>query len=212
MPLQAVNDPNKVSASVAPAKGKATVEQTYQKLTQHQHIMQRPDTYVGSLESQTADMWVFDEASGRMAQRKISYVPGLYKIFDEILVNAADHKQRDNAMTELKVEIDAEKGRISVFNNGRGIPVAMHKEHNIYVPELVFGVQIAAAPREVEPGESGESGEKLRTPGLVRVHSCLTYARVPSHRRQPARGREFQRRAEACDRRAQWLRSARPCL
>ena len=28
---------------------------------------------------------------------------------------------------------------ISVLNDGKGIPVQIHKEHNIYVPELVFG-------------------------------------------------------------------------
>ena len=33
--------------------------------------------------------------------------PGLYKIFDEILVNAADNKVRDPKMDTLKVDIDA---------------------------------------------------------------------------------------------------------
>lgn len=41
-----------------------------------------------------------------MVFREISYVPGLYKIFDEILVNAADNKQRDPKMNTIKVEID----------------------------------------------------------------------------------------------------------
>lgn len=39
----------------------------------------------------------------------------------------------------LKVEINQKEGFISVWNNGKGIPVAIHKEHNIYVPELIFG-------------------------------------------------------------------------
>jgi len=120
---------------------KGTVEQTYQKLTQHQHILQRPDTYVGSIETVTADSWVFDSEAGRMCQRKLSYVPGLYKIFDEILVNAADNKQRDASMSEIRVEIDQAAGRVSVMNNGRGIPVVVHKEHGIYVPELIFGAR-----------------------------------------------------------------------
>ena len=74
-----------------------------------------------------------------MKQQKMSYVPGLYKIFDEILVNAADNKQRDSSMNELKVDIDRDACRISVYNNGKGIPVVVHKEHGIYVPELIFG-------------------------------------------------------------------------
>ena len=109
--------------------------------------MQRPDTYVGSIEMVTSDMWVFDESTGRMAQRKLSYVPGLYKIFDEILVNAADNKQRDASMDAIKVEIDREGGRISVWNNGRGIPVEEHKEHKCYVPELIFGARRARRAR-----------------------------------------------------------------
>jgi len=137
MPLSELT--NAVEITHASSEGAPTVEQTYQKLTPHQHILQRPDTYVGAIESVVSDMWVFDEASSRMTQRKVTYVPGLYKIFDEILVNAADNKQRDASMTELKVEIDPEKNKISVYNNGRGIPVVMHKEHHVYVPELIFG-------------------------------------------------------------------------
>lgn len=66
-------------------------------------------------------------------------VPGLFKIFDEIIVNAADNKQRDPSMTTIKVTIDCEANRISVWNDGKGIPVAIHSEHKCYVPELVFG-------------------------------------------------------------------------
>ena len=32
-----------------------------------------------------------------------------------------------------------ENNTISVWNNGSGIPVVIHKEHQIYVPELIFG-------------------------------------------------------------------------
>lgn len=28
---------------------------------------------------------------------------------------------------------------ISVWNDGRGIPIVMHKEHNVHVPTLIFG-------------------------------------------------------------------------
>lgn len=51
-------------------------------------------------------MWVYDKDSEKLVQRDISYVPGLYKIFDEILVNAADNKQRDPKMNLIKVDID----------------------------------------------------------------------------------------------------------
>ena len=69
--------------------------------------------------------------------KKITYVPGLYKIFDEILVNAADNFQRDKKMKEIDVRINREE--VSISNDGKGIPVQIHKKHKIYVPELIFG-------------------------------------------------------------------------
>lgn len=83
--------------------------------------------------------WLLRENRLRFTYEEITYVPALYKIFDEVLVNAADNYQRDRKMNVLKVEINAQEGYISVHNNGKGIPVEIHKEENIYVPELIFG-------------------------------------------------------------------------
>ena len=83
-------------------------------------------------------MCVYQEDEG-MVKRDVTYVPGLYKIFDEILVNAADNKQRDQRMDTIKVDIKPETGTISVMNNGRGIPVVVHKDEKMYVPTMIFG-------------------------------------------------------------------------
>ncbi|KAJ8599343.1 hypothetical protein CTAYLR_005347 [Chrysophaeum taylorii] len=111
----------------------------YQKKTQLEHILLRPDTYVGSIEKLTQAMWVLDPSTKRIVNRQITYVPGLFKIFDEIIVNAADNKQRDESMTTIRVTIDREANRISVMNDGKGIPVEKHAEHGCYVAELIFG-------------------------------------------------------------------------
>jgi DNA topoisomerase-2 len=126
------------SASEPKTKKKGATDQ-YQKLTQLEHILKRPDTYIGSVESTTEQMWAFNSETMSMENRKVSFVPGLYKIFDEILVNAADNKQRDKNMNELKVEVNREEGVISVRNNGRGIPVEMHEKEGIWIPEMIFG-------------------------------------------------------------------------
>ena len=86
---------------------KKTIEGIYQKKSQLEHILLRPDTYIGSVEPVTEIMWVYDEEKESMTQKEIKYVPGLYKIFDEILVNAADNKQRDPNMDTIKIEINA---------------------------------------------------------------------------------------------------------
>jgi DNA topoisomerase-2 len=72
------------------------VEEIYQKKTQLEHILLRPDTYVGSIELQKDKLWVFNQETSKLEFREINYVPGLFKIFDEILVNAADNYQSNN--------------------------------------------------------------------------------------------------------------------
>jgi DNA topoisomerase-2 len=84
-------------------------------------------------------MWVMDVETNQIVSRNCTFVPGLFKIFDEIMVNAADNKQRDATMTKIDVTINAEEGYVRVWNNGNGIPVVVHSEHNVYVPELIFG-------------------------------------------------------------------------
>ncbi|KIX03425.1 uncharacterized protein Z518_06977 [Rhinocladiella mackenziei CBS 650.93] len=118
---------------------KKRVSEQYQKLTQLEHIIKRPDTYIGSVERTEKQMWVYNTEQDSMEYREVSFVPGIFKIFDEILVNAADNKQNDKNMDELRVTIDREKGEISVWNNGRGIPIEIHSKEKIYIPEMIFG-------------------------------------------------------------------------
>lgn len=64
-------------AEAAPAKGqKATIEKMYQKKSQLEHILLRPDTYIGSVERATETMWVFDKSKECMVQRELTFVPG----------------------------------------------------------------------------------------------------------------------------------------
>jgi DNA topoisomerase II len=95
-------------------------------MTPVEHILKRPDTYIGSVERIEKQMWVYNSTTESMEMREISYVPGLYKIFDEIIVNAADNKQNDANMKEIQVTVNRESGEISVKNDGKGIPIEIH--------------------------------------------------------------------------------------
>ncbi|KAL4703252.1 hypothetical protein ACJJTC_018017 [Scirpophaga incertulas] len=129
-----------VEGAPPPAKGsKSTIEKIYQKKSQLEHILLRPDTYIGSVERTTETMWIYDKSRECMVQKELTFVPGLYKIFDEILVNAADNKQRDPKMDVIRIDINQEQNTISIYNNGCGIPVVMHKEEKMFVPTMIFG-------------------------------------------------------------------------
>jgi DNA topoisomerase-2 len=124
----------------------ATVRK-YQKHTHHQHILELPDTYVGSTKTNQETRWVYDAGSNKMVWRSLSFNPGLYKIFDEIIVNARDEYVRSTVtagMTPVKhidVYVDSRDGDtvISVENDGDGIPIEMDEEQKVMIPELIFG-------------------------------------------------------------------------
>ena len=118
---------------------KETIEEQYQKVTQYEHILKRPDSYIGSIEFQKERLWVYNSETEKLEFREVKYVPGLFKIFDEILVNAADNYQNDKSMKYIKVTIDRDKNTIKIKNGGRGIPIEIHKKYNMYVPQLIFG-------------------------------------------------------------------------
>ncbi|CAJ0626508.1 16528_t:CDS:2 [Entrophospora sp. SA101] len=128
-----------MSKTNAKASSSKTIEETYIKLTPIEHVLKRPDTYVGSVEVITEKLWIYNVKDDKLEYKEITYVPAFFKIFDEILVNAADNKIRDSSMSIIKVKIDKELGKISVYNNGKGIPIEIHKELNVYVPEMLFG-------------------------------------------------------------------------
>ena len=45
-----------------------------------------------------------------LVKKEVTYVPGLLKIFDEILVNAVDNKRRDDGMKYLQVDVCQDTG------------------------------------------------------------------------------------------------------
>jgi DNA topoisomerase-2 len=156
-------------------KGKKKIEDEYIKMDPREHVLLRPDMYVGAITRVPQEMWIWNEEEKKMQSKKIQFgmlilfirfhihnslVPGLYKIFDEVLVNAADNYQKDKTQTKIEVTIDKESNEITVRNDGRGIllsnevlqdhiciqglnssgiPVTIHAGEKKYVPEMIFG-------------------------------------------------------------------------
>ncbi len=106
----------------------------YQKLTLHEQILKRPDTYVGSMEQENTPMYVLDD---KPVYREMMYTPGLYKLFDELLVNALDNKQRSGNMRVLNICVTDRF--FTIENDGDTIPVEKHEKHDCWLPEMCFG-------------------------------------------------------------------------
>ena len=141
-----------------------SVNEKYQKKSHLEHIKDLPDTYIGSIEPVTQNMPFYNEETQRMEYADITFIPGLYKIFDEVLVNANDHKIRCPDLKNIKVTIDKASGKIGVWNDGSGIDVELH-ESGVYAPELIFGHLLTsgnydAAEKKLTGGKNGY-GAKL---------------------------------------------------
>lgn len=110
---------------------------TYRKLSDIEHILVRPSMYIGSVEKESRQDYVMNSEKTKFELKEITIVPGLLKTFDEIISNATDNAQRDHGMKELKVTI--EDNSITVYNDGRNVPIVMHQEEQMYIPTMVFG-------------------------------------------------------------------------
>lgn len=149
-----------------------TIEEEYQILNPREHILVRPDSYVGSTKKITDEMWIYDTKKEQMVRKIITFSPALLKIFDEIIVNAMDHSTNFKEVKKIKVNIDRETGEISVWNNGPGIPVVIHKEHNMYIPELTFGNLLAGSNFDdsVDRFTGGRNGYGAKLTNIYSTH------------------------------------------
>lgn len=119
----------------------------YQKLTDKEHILKKPDTYIGSIENTDHEDYIFSD--DKIISKEFQYIPGLYKLFDEGIVNCRDHVIRQaqavkdniaNALPVTNIEITVDDdGTIHMYNDGNGIDVAEHPEYKIWIPEMIFG-------------------------------------------------------------------------
>ncbi len=132
-----------------------TASERYQKKTPYEHIIDRPDTYIGGTDVISQDEWVFNDDTQRMEEKEVNISPGLLKICDEIFVNAADAAKVDDMVSTIKITID--KTSVSVWNDSKGIPVEMHEKHKMWIPEMIFG--------ELLSGENFDDEEMRLTGG-----------------------------------------------
>jgi DNA topoisomerase-2 len=166
----------------------------YQKHTHHQHILELPDTYVGSTKTNEETRWVYDAGSNKMVWRKLHFNPGLYKIFDEIIVNARDEYVRSITtvgMTPIKhidVCVASKDGdtKISVENDGDGITIEMEDEQKIMIPEMIFGHLLTSSnyDKSEEKIVGGKNGYGAK---LTNILSKLFTVNI----RCPASGKQY---------------------
>ena len=135
----------------------------YDKKTPREHVLLRPDTYIGDIEKTSESMWVYHSEENKIISKNISYTPGFLKIFDEILVNARDASITDKNCDIIDVVLNEDY--ISVKNNGH-IPIEKHEKHKVMIPSMIFG--------EMLSGSNFDDDEKRTTGGRNGYGAKLT--------------------------------------
>ena len=127
------------------------VSELYKDKKLKEQILDDPETFAGSIDPQTENVWCYDEENNKMYKDDVTFTECFFKIFDEVLVNSIDQHHRlitkikelpDNKIKPVKrisVNVDEKKGTVCVENDGEGLDVVMHAKHGKYVPEVVFG-------------------------------------------------------------------------
>jgi DNA topoisomerase-2 len=139
-------------------------KQKYQLLKPVQHVLHRPDMYIGSvITEESMKRWVCED--DKVLEKVVNYNPGFLKLFDEIISNSADEHKRNSKLNSIKVEIDSKAGTISIWDNG-GIPVKKHETYDGYIPEMIFS--------EMFSGSNFDDTEERTTVGTNGLGSVLT--------------------------------------
>jgi DNA topoisomerase-2 len=113
----------------------------YQRKTHREHILDLPDTYIGSVTTTNEEVFLRDEDGFK--SETIPVNPGFYKLIDELLVNAHDQvvrlRSRQSTNPVKNIDIDCNATLFSIKNDGEPIDVAEHPEHKTWIPQMIFG-------------------------------------------------------------------------
>lgn len=117
----------------------------FQQLSQREHAIKKPHMYMGSLTNDIVKKFVLDD--NKFIIKEFEYNGGLYKIIDEAISNASDQVIEDKGCNIIKINIQKDPFKISVWNNStNGIELAKtkltageNKGKEVYFVEMIFG-------------------------------------------------------------------------
>lgn len=119
-----------------------TSVEEFESFTDIEHVRKRPDMWIGSVKPLKEERWIIEGLSAVLSE--VNYNPGLEQCILELITNATDHAARCkaqnlNLVTTIKVNISEDYKSISIYNDGKGIPIEKHSKTGLYVPEMIFG-------------------------------------------------------------------------
>jgi DNA topoisomerase-2 len=175
--------------------------ESVQKLTHIEHILKRPDSYVGPVDLNVEPYWVLNSNKSQFEKKNLKYSPALLKIFDEILVNAIDrNSMHPKNVSSISVDIDKDSGAVSIENNGPlgGIGVRMHEKEGLWNPELTFGHLLTStnyddSKKRVVGGRNGYGAK------LTNIYSSEFSIVIKDHENKQTYSQKWSKNMTVCE-------------
>lgn len=111
----------------------------YEKLTQQEHVLKRPDMYIGNVHPSEIGAYIVKE--NIITKQNITVTEGLLRIFIEPLSNAIDNVVRSRELNIIPkyIKVEIKDNWVTIINDGYTIPIKYHNETDVYLPEMLFG-------------------------------------------------------------------------
>lgn len=94
----------------------------FKVLTDVEHVLLRPNMYIGGINLAEKEQWIYDRSSGRFKFGTVKYVPALVKCASELIDNSIDVAIDTNFEKATKIQVNVDDKSIEVIDNGIGIP------------------------------------------------------------------------------------------
>lgn len=142
-------------------------------LTSVEHILVRPNLWIGSVSPSEKETWVLNE-DDTISFKKISYTEGLLKICNEAIDNSVDVGTKTNWEKSTKIDITITKDTFTCEDNGTGIPVEKN-ESGEWIPVIATCVPMSGTNFEEDRNSIGANGVGIKAANIFsKKFECVT--------------------------------------
>lgn len=142
-------------------------------LTSVEHILVRPNLWIGSVAPSEKETWVLNE-DDTISFKKISYTEGLLKICNEAIDNSVDAGIKSNWEKSTKIDITITKDTFTCEDNGTGIPVEKN-ENGEWIPVIATCVPMSGTNFEEDRNSIGANGVGIKAANIFsKKFECIT--------------------------------------
>ena len=142
-------------------------------LTSVEHILVRPNLWIGSVAPSEKETWVLNE-DDTISFKKISYTEGLLKICNEAIDNSVDAGIKSNWEKSTKIDITITKDTFTCEDNGTGISVEKN-ESGEWIPVIATCVPMSGTNFEEDRNSIGANGVGIKAANIFsKKFECIT--------------------------------------